>query len=44
MKNGEVEFAMLTPTNIRLKEGDGIKAHVPVESILVFHPETEEAL
>jgi len=43
-KNGEVEFALLTPTNVRLKEGSGIKMYVPVENILVFHPDTEEAL
>jgi len=44
VKNGEVEFALLTPTNVRLSEGEGIKAYVPTNSILVFHPQTEDAL
>jgi multiple sugar transport system ATP-binding protein len=44
VKNGEVEFALLTPTNVRLKEETVIKIFVPVENILVFHPQTEDAL
>jgi multiple sugar transport system ATP-binding protein len=44
VQNGEIEFAMLTPTNIRLKEGASITAYVPVGSILVFHPQNETAL
>jgi ABC-type sugar transport system ATPase subunit len=44
VKNREMAFAMLTPTNVLLNEGDAIKAYVPFEHILVFHPETEEAL
>ena len=44
VKNGEVEFAMLTPTNVRLKDDSGVTAYAPLDKILVFHPETEDAL
>jgi len=44
LKNGEVEFTVLTPTNIRLKEGTSLKVYVPIESVLAFHPKSEEAL
>lgn len=44
LKNGEIEFTILTPTNIRLKEGTSITVYVPIENILIFHPQNEEAM
>ena len=44
VKNGNVEYIILIPTYIHPKEGENIKAYVDIESVLVFHPETEEAI
>ncbi len=44
VKNGNVEFAILTPTKLRFKKDQILKASVPLAAILVFHPETEEAI
>ncbi len=44
VKNGNVEFAILTPTTVKYKTDDVVNAYVPYEAILVFHPETEEAI
>jgi len=44
VKNGGVEFAILTPTTVKYKKDEVVKACVPHEAILVFQPETEEAI
>jgi multiple sugar transport system ATP-binding protein len=38
VKNGEVEFRMLTPTTERFSRGDAITGYIPDEAILVFEP------
>jgi multiple sugar transport system ATP-binding protein len=44
LKNGNVEYTVLTPTNVRFKIGTKIKVYVPIANVLVFHPDTEMAL
>jgi multiple sugar transport system ATP-binding protein len=44
IRNGIVEFALLTPTRKRLKEGSVLKVYIPRKSVLVFNPSTEERI
>jgi multiple sugar transport system ATP-binding protein len=44
VKNGDVEFRMLTPTSDRFKKGDPISGYVPNEAILVFEPKDGNAI
>ncbi len=44
VKNGDVEFSILTPTTMKFSKDQVVEACVDYEAILVFHPETEEAI
>jgi multiple sugar transport system ATP-binding protein len=44
LKNGDVEFSLLTPTRKTMTLGAKLKAYIPLESVLVFHPETEDII
>jgi multiple sugar transport system ATP-binding protein len=44
VKNGEVEFRMITPTTMSLRKGEPIKGYIPDEAILIFDPSTGDAL
>lgn len=44
VKNGDIEFLILTPTTIKYTKDQIVKARIKPEAVLVFHPETEEAL
>lgn len=44
VKNGEIEFAVLTPTKMKFSKDQVVNAFVPLDAILVFHPKTEEAI
>ncbi len=44
VRNGDIEFSILTPTSAKFAKDQIVNAWVQREAILVFHPETEEAL
>jgi multiple sugar transport system ATP-binding protein len=44
VKNGEVEFRMLTPTTMSVRKGDPIKGYIPDAAILIFDPSTGDAV
>jgi len=44
VQNGGAEFRMLTPTDVKYKKGEPIKGYIPDEAVLIFDPETEEAV
>lgn len=44
LKNGEVDFRLLTPTSMKVSEGQNITGYIPEDHLLLFDTETGGAL
>jgi multiple sugar transport system ATP-binding protein len=44
VKNGEVDFRMLMPTNVKVSEGENVTGYIPEDFLLLFDMDTGKAL